>query len=74
MREKTEVVFRGKWANYMHEYNVNRIREMVSSELGKEIQKDVFCFEEPSSLPTDCCYVPAHYSECQSEGATIKCS
>ena len=22
-------------------------------------------FEEPSSLPTDCCYVPAHYSECQ---------
>ena len=43
MREKTEVVFRGKWANYMHDYNVNRIREVVSFELGKEIQKDVFC-------------------------------
>ena len=47
MREKTEVVFRGKWANYMHDYNVNRIREVVSFELGKEIQKDVFlsCLE-----------------------------
>ena len=43
MREKTEVVFRGKWANYMHYYNVNRIREVVSFELGKEIEKDVFC-------------------------------
>ena len=43
MREKTEVVFRGEWANYMHDYNVNRIREMVSFELGKEIEKDVFC-------------------------------
>ena len=43
MREKTEVVFRGKWANYMHDYNVNKIGEVVSSELGKEIQKDVFC-------------------------------
>ena len=42
MREKTEVVFRGEWANYMHDYNVNRIREVVSFELGKEIQKDVF--------------------------------
>ena len=44
MREKTEVVFLGKWVNYMHEYNVNRIREVVSFELGKEIEKDVFCF------------------------------
>ena len=43
MHEKTEVVFRGKWVNYMHYYNVNRIREVVSFELGKEIQKDVFC-------------------------------
>ena len=43
MHEKTEVFFRGKWANYMHYYNVNRIREVVSFELGKEIQKDVFC-------------------------------
>ena len=42
MREKTEVVFRGKWANYMHNYNVNKIREMVSFELGKEIEKDDF--------------------------------
>ena len=42
MREKTEVVFRGKWANYMHDYNVNKIREMVSFELGKEIEKDDF--------------------------------
>ena len=42
MREKTEVVFWGKLANYMHDYNVNRIREVVSFELGKEIQKDVF--------------------------------
>ena len=43
MREKTEVVFRGKWANYMHDYSVNKIREMVSFELGKEIEKVVFC-------------------------------
>ena len=42
MHEKTEVVFRGKWANYMHDCNVNRIREMVSFELGKEIEKDDF--------------------------------
>ena len=42
MREKTEVVFRGKWANYMHDYDVNRIREVVSFELGKEIEKDDF--------------------------------
>ena len=42
MREKTEVVFRGKWANYMHNYNVNKIREMVSFELGKEIEKVCF--------------------------------
>ena len=47
MRERTEVVFRGEWANYMHDYNVNRIREVVSFELSKEIQKDVFlsCLE-----------------------------
>ena len=43
MREKTEVVFWGKLAKYMHDYNVNRIREVVSFELSKEIQKDVFC-------------------------------
>ena len=42
MREKTEVVFRGKWANYMHDYNVNKVREVVSFELGKEIEKDDF--------------------------------
>ena len=42
MRERTEVVFRGKWANYMHDYNVNKIREMASFELGKEIEKDDF--------------------------------
>ena len=26
----------------MHNYNVNKIREMVSFELGKEIEKDCF--------------------------------
>ena len=26
----------------MYNYNVNKIREMVSFELGKEIEKDVF--------------------------------
>ena len=31
----------------MYNYNVNKIREMVSFELGKEIEKDVFssCLE-----------------------------
>ena len=48
MREKTEVVFRGEWANYMYNYNVNKIREMVSFELGKEIEKD--CFRRVSSV------------------------
>ena len=43
MHERTELVFWGKLAKYMHDYNVNGIREVVSFELGKEIEKDVFC-------------------------------
>ena len=41
MLEKT-IFFRGKWANYMHDYSVNKIREVLSFELGKEIEKDYF--------------------------------